>query len=151
MKMTPRMVVLVMLAFGTLIVLSLSVLGAQFVANQYAAKRDNPTASPTSSPMATVDPASDEDIIAIYSSRFVAARLANGGTEPIIFVTIDTDDATALAPKVNESLGALRELGGIESVTLLFTYNGQNYNTSELSELIDNSESIENQLIVQLA
>ena len=152
MKLTPRMIVLVLLAAATLLVLSMAALGARLAAEQAVALRDshNSSNSPTPTPTPTADIASDEEIIAIASSHFPNARLLTGGRNPIIFVSVDSEDINLSAEPVNGAIDEFKSLGGFETVTLLIEHEGIGLDTAPLEKLVTGSSGLGNQLIVQL-
>jgi len=152
MNITPRMVVLFCIAAATLLILSLAVVGARFAAEQAVALRDSNSSTSTPTPTPTVDKglATDEEILSVFSSRFASTRLLDGGTEPILFVTVSTDDAPEIATLINEAIAEMEALGDFSELTLLLEYNGKTLNAEDVSVLVDNSSAIENQLLIDL-
>ena len=156
MTITPRMVVLALIAAATLLVLSLAALGANFAAQQAVAMRDkstatsspHPTGSSTSAPV--LDVATDDEIAEVFISRFESARLLSGGTSPIVFITVPSQDPVAVSSAVNDAISSLIVTGDFSEITLLLEYDGKIFDAAEVSNLVDRSTSVENQLIIEL-
>jgi hypothetical protein len=152
------MIVLALTAAATIMVLSLAAIGAQLAAKTAVAQHK--TSHSTSAPHVTqsskpstqpsVAPASDDAIRAVYSNSFLVSQLSSGGSEPVFFITIGTDDNDITSAAINVGLKKLKALSGVDNVTLVFTYKDNPYDTKALAKLVPHSTAEENQLIVDL-
>lgn len=148
--MSPRMVVLALIAVSTLMVLSLSVLGARFVAETYVAQRDaESTSSPTPSETA-VAVVSDEKIIEIFKTQFPVSTLQAGGSDIVVFITIDNNDVVDISSKIETISTELRSLDTINTATLVLNYGSETFDTREIEPLVADSIATANQLVIKL-
>lgn len=152
MRMTPRMVVLTLLAIATITVLSLTAIGGRFIAQRYVQQhpRSTTSATPTPTPIRTQPPATAVVLITALSAQFPDARVLSAGRNPVVFINVATDDTSAIAAAINTSVTNVTSLGGSDTITLIINKDGMPYSADKISALVTHSTATANQLLITL-